>query len=80
MSLKIRKTAKADLENKRPLFLILGLVLSLTTAYTALEWTVSERPLMVVEDGRSLPQIVRPATENGEPVSITYIIPLQFKK
>ena len=50
MSLKIRKTAKADLENKRPLFLILGLVLSLSAAYTALEWTVSERPLMVVED------------------------------
>jgi len=50
MSLKIRKTAKADLENKRPLFLILGLVLSLSAAYTALEWTVSERPLMVVEN------------------------------
>ena len=50
MSLKIRKTAKADLENKRPLFLILGLVLSLSAAYTALEWTVSDRPLMVVED------------------------------
>lgn len=29
---------------------------------------------------RSLPQIVRPATENGEPVSITYTIPVQFKK
>jgi len=29
---------------------------------------------------RSLPQIVRPATENGDPVSITYTIPVQFKK
>lgn len=29
---------------------------------------------------RSLPQIVSPATENGEPVSITYTIPVQFKK
>ena len=51
MSLKVRKTAKADLENKRPLFLILGLVLSLGAAYTALEWSVIERPLMVVDNG-----------------------------
>ena len=29
---------------------------------------------------RSLPQIVRPATENGAPVSITYTIPVQFQK
>ena len=29
---------------------------------------------------RSLPQIVRPATENSAPVSITYTIPVQFKK
>lgn len=51
MSLKVRKTAKADLENKRPLFLILGLVLSLGAAYTALEWSVIERPLMLVDNG-----------------------------
>lgn len=29
---------------------------------------------------RSLPKILRPATENGEPVIITYTIPVQFKK
>jgi len=51
MSLKVKKTAKADLENKRPLFLILGLALSLSAAYTALEWSVLERPLMIVDNG-----------------------------
>jgi TonB family protein len=29
---------------------------------------------------KSLPQVVMPATENGNPVAITYTIPVQFKK
>lgn len=28
----------------------------------------------------TLPQVVRPATENGSPVAITYTVPVQFKK
>lgn len=72
MSLKVRKTAKADLENKRPLFLILGLVLSLSAAYTALEWSINERPLMVVDDagGRYIEEEdwVVPITQRAMPV------------
>lgn len=29
---------------------------------------------------KSLPQVVMPATENGNPITITYTIPVQFKK
>ena len=49
MSLKVRKSVQADLENKRPLFLILGLVLSLSSAYLALEWRFAERSLINFE-------------------------------
>lgn len=49
MSLKVRKSVQADLENKRPLFLILGLVLSLSFAYLSLEWRFAERSLIDFE-------------------------------
>jgi len=49
MSLKVRKSVQADLENKRPLFLILGLVLSLSFAYLSLEWRFPDRSLIDFE-------------------------------
>ena len=49
MSLKVRKSVQVDLENKRPLFFILGLVLSLSSAYLALEWRFAERSLIDFE-------------------------------
>ena len=49
MSLKVRKSVKADLEHKRPIFLILGLVLSLSLTYLSLEWSFAERSLLNFE-------------------------------
>lgn len=52
MSLKIRKTNRASLEKKRPLFLLIGMFLSLGSAYLALEWSFAEKPLFKVDDSR----------------------------
>jgi protein TonB len=49
MSLKVRKSVQADLENKRPLFLILGLALALSLAYLSIEWRFAERSLIDFE-------------------------------
>lgn len=72
MSLKVRKTAKADLENKRPLFLIIGLVLSLGAAHVALEWSAEKSPLMVVDNGGNVfieeEDWIIPITQRSMPV------------
>lgn len=50
MSLKIRKSNQANLEKMRPLFLLIGVFLSLGSAYLALEWSFAAKPLFKVDD------------------------------
>ena len=52
MSLKIRKSNQVNLEKKRPLFLLIGMFLSLGSAYLALEWSFAVKPLFNVDDSR----------------------------
>ena len=48
--MELKKSDKANLENKKWLFFEIGLVISLLIVYVALEWTSSETNTMVLED------------------------------
>ena len=48
--MEIKKSEKASLENKKLLFLEIGLIISLLIVYIALEWTSKETNTSVLED------------------------------
>ena len=48
--MEIKKSEKANLENKKLLFLEVGLIISLLIVYIALEWTSTETSTAVLED------------------------------
>ena len=48
--MEIKKSEKANLENKKLLFLEIGLIISLLIVYIALEWTSTETSTAVLED------------------------------
>jgi protein TonB len=52
--MEIKKTKKADLENKRGLFLEIGLVLTLALVFFAFEWRVDSQELSVLNDVQEL--------------------------
>ena len=52
--MEIKKTKKADLENKRGLFLEIGLVLTLALVFFAFEWRVDSHELSVLNDVQEL--------------------------
>ncbi|WP_372645585.1 energy transducer TonB [Ancylomarina sp.] len=52
--MEIKKTKKADLENKRGLFLEVGLVLTLALVFFAFEWRVDSQELRVLNDVQEL--------------------------
>ena len=48
--MEIKKSEKANLENKKLLFLEVGLILSLLIVYIAFEWTSTETNTSMLED------------------------------
>ena len=48
--MEIKKSEKANLENKKLLFVEIGLVVSLLITYLAFEWTSKETSTAVLED------------------------------
>ncbi len=46
----VKKTKRADLKNKRLLFLEIGLILALVAVYFAFEWTTAETKVSILED------------------------------
>ena len=52
--MEIKKSEKANLENKKLLFLEIGLIISLLIVYIALEWTSKETNTAVLEDNTEI--------------------------
>ena len=52
--MEIKKSEKANLENKKLLFIEIGLILSLLIVYVALEWTSKETNTAVLEDNTEI--------------------------
>ena len=52
--MEIKKSEKANLENKKLLFIEIGLILSLLIVYIALEWTSKETNTAVLEDNTEI--------------------------
>ena len=48
--MEIKKSEKANLENKKLLFIEIGLIISLAITYVAFEWTSKETTVSVLED------------------------------
>lgn len=67
--MEIKKTKKADLERKRPLFVQIGLVLGLSLILFAFEWKSYDRVIEVVQDiqGEIIEQIEIVQTQRNEP-------------
>lgn len=77
--METRKTKKSDLEKKRPLFLQLGLIISLAAAITAFEWKTPELkgsylpPRVITEVEPEIIPIVSAKKELPRPVNTTMI-------
>jgi protein TonB len=55
--METKKSPKADLENKRPTFILIGLVMALAFIYIAFEWTNTDASRITVgEDKRDAPE------------------------
>ncbi len=52
--MEIKKSEKANLENKKLLFVEIGLIISLLITYIAFEWTSKETNLTVLEDNTEI--------------------------
>ena len=52
--MEIKKSEKANLENKKLLFLEIGLIISLLITYIAFEWTSSETKTSLLEDNTEI--------------------------
>ena len=52
--MEIKKSEKANLENKKLLFIEIGLIVSLLIVYIALEWTSKETNTAVLEDNTEI--------------------------
>ena len=52
--MEIKKSEKANLENKKLLFLEIGLIVSLLITYIAFEWTSSETKTSLLEDNTEI--------------------------
>ncbi len=67
--MEIKKSEKANLENKKLLFVEIGLVISLLLTYVAFEWTQKETKVSVLEDTTEvvLEEEIIPITEETPP-------------
>ncbi|MBE6250512.1 MAG: energy transducer TonB [Bacteroidales bacterium] len=52
--MELKKSEKANLENKKLLFIEIGLIISLLIVYIALEWTSKETQTAVLEDNTEI--------------------------
>ena len=52
--MEIKKSEKANLENKKLLFVEIGLIISLLIVYIAFEWTSKETQTAVLEDNTEI--------------------------
>ena len=52
--MEIKKSEKANLENKKLLFVEIGLIISLLIVYIALEWTSKETSTSILEDNTEI--------------------------
>ncbi len=67
--MEIKKSEKANLENKKLLFVEIGLVISLLITYVAFEWTQKETKVSVLEDTTEvvLEEEIIPITQDTPP-------------
>ncbi len=67
--MEIKKSEKANLENKKLLFVEIGLVISLLITYVAFEWTSKETTVSVLEDTTEvvLEEEIIPITQETPP-------------
>ncbi len=67
--MEIKKSEKANLENKKLLFVEIGLVISLLITYIAFEWTQKETSVAVLEDTTEvvLEEEIIPITQETPP-------------
>ncbi len=67
--MEIKKSEKANLENKKLLFVEIGLVISLLLTYLAFEWTQKETKVSVLEDTTEvvLEEEIIPITQETPP-------------
>ncbi len=67
--MEIKKSEKANLENKKLLFVEIGLVISLLITYLAFEWTQKETTVSVLEDTTEvvLEEEIIPITQETPP-------------
>ncbi len=68
-NMEIKKSEKANLENKKLLFVEIGLVISLLITYIAFEWTQKETSVAVLEDTTEvvLEEEIIPITQETPP-------------
>ncbi len=68
-NMEIKKSEKASMENKKLLFLEIGLVVSLLITYLAFEWTSKETKVSVLEDTAEvvLEEEIIPITQETPP-------------
>ena len=61
-----RKSSKANLENKRTLFLQTGLIIALAAALVAFEWKTYEKPAKTIDTGpsREVPEEIIQRTQH----------------
>ena len=69
IDMEIKKTEKANLENKKLLFLELGLIISLGIVWFAFEWTSKETNVSILEDTAEvvLEEEIIPITQETPP-------------
>ncbi len=67
--MEIKKSEKANLENKKLLFVEIGLVISLLITYVAFEWTQKETKVSILEDTTEvvLEEEIIPITQETPP-------------
>ena len=67
--MEVKKSEKANLENKKLLFLEIGLILALAVVYVAFEWTTAEKQVAVLEETTQVVEVedMVPITQETPP-------------
>lgn len=67
--MEVKKSEKANLENKKLLFFEIGLILSLSIVYVAFEWTTKEKQVAVLEETTQVVEVedMVPITQETPP-------------
>ena len=67
--MEVKKSEKANLENKKLLFLEIGLILALAVVYVSFEWTTAEKQVAVLEETTQVVEVedMVPITQETPP-------------